>query len=380
MSAAFPTPNPQNKDRDLAIDYLRAFVIVLVILLHAALAYTSFSTFNATHYYESSAPVVDASRWPTLDLIVLYLDTFMMSLLFLVSGLFALPSLESKGSRGFFVGRLQRLGIPFIVGAALIAPLAFWPSYLLSTPDSPTPYLARFFTADGWPVGPPWFLWVLLVFNGLIALANWKAPGLLAKLQRRPSVPVILLATIMAFLPVNLFIPAYYWVSLGPFDLQPARLLLYFTYFILGMGLGAGGKWRETDWPRYWGAWFVLGLLSFVVYALFLGVAPILMPQMAYQAILAVTFSVSCAGACLGMLGAFRKFVRRRLPLFNDLSANAYAIYLIHYLFVLWLQFALVPLPWPAWVKFFIAFSGGLALSWLTSKLLRGFAAVRRVL
>ncbi|MFC1975273.1 acyltransferase family protein [Chloroflexota bacterium] len=118
----------QPKEHDVPIDYLRSFVIVLVVFLHAALAYTSFSIFNETRYVDSTAPVVDTSRWPLLDLFVLFFDTFMMPLLFLISGLFTISSLERKGGRGFFNARLQRLGIPFVVAALFIAPLAFWPS------------------------------------------------------------------------------------------------------------------------------------------------------------------------------------------------------------------------------------------------------------
>jgi glucan biosynthesis protein C len=81
----------QRQERDVAIDYLRSFIIILVVFLHAALAYTSFSTFNETRYVDSSAPVVDASRWPFLDLFVLFYDTFFMALLFFISGLFTIP-------------------------------------------------------------------------------------------------------------------------------------------------------------------------------------------------------------------------------------------------------------------------------------------------
>jgi hypothetical protein len=49
----------------------------------------------------------------------------MMSLLFSVSGLFTISSFERKGSGGFFIARLQRLGIPFVVASLFIAPLAF---------------------------------------------------------------------------------------------------------------------------------------------------------------------------------------------------------------------------------------------------------------
>jgi hypothetical protein len=41
------------------------------------------------------------------------------------------------------------LDIPFVVASLFIAPLAFWPSYLLAVPESKTPYWVIFFTSDG---------------------------------------------------------------------------------------------------------------------------------------------------------------------------------------------------------------------------------------
>jgi glucan biosynthesis protein C len=369
--------NAQLKERDIAIDYLRAFVIVLVVFLHAALAYTSFSTFDTNRWVDSSAPVVDASRWPFLDLFVLFFDTFFMALLFLVSGLFTISSLERKGSGGFFVARLQRLGIPFAVASILIAPLAFWPSYLMAVPESQTPYLIRFFTSDGWPVGPPWFLWMLLVFDGIVALTSRFAPAVLAKLRHQPTNLVILLVTIASFLPLSLIGSHYWWLSLGPFDMQPIRIGLYFAYFLLGMALGTGQQWQGAKWPKRWGVWFILGILSFGVYVVLLGSNA---PNLASQLALGITFAVSCAGASMGLLGAFRKFVRNRHPIFDNLSANAFGIYIIHYGVVLWIQFALLSAPWPAWLKFGITFTGGLALSWGASELIRQIPAARRIL
>ncbi|MEJ2149435.1 MAG: acyltransferase family protein [Chloroflexota bacterium] len=378
-SASFSTENTQIKGRDIPIDYLRSCVIVLVVFLHAAIAYTTFSTFNAARYFESSAPIVDSVRWPFLDLFVLFFDTFFMPLLFFVSGLFTFHSLDRKGSRGFFTARLRRLGIPFLVGAVLIAPLAFLPSYLASTPESQTPYLLRFFTSDGWPVGPPWFLWMLLLFNGIVALAYRFAPDALARLRKPPTALAIFLVMIASFLALGLFIPTYYWISLGPFDFQPARLGLYFASFLLGMAAGTGQQWRTAGWPRHWGLWLGLGLFSFFVYiALF--IEAVRLPGPAHQVAVGVTYATSCAGASLGFLGAFRKLVRRPRPIFEGVSDNSYGIYLIHYPFVLWIQFFLLAVVWPAWAKFGVAFVGALALSWGTSASIRRIPAVRRIL
>jgi glucan biosynthesis protein C len=378
-SADSPSNETQRKERDVAIDYLRAILIVLVVFLHAALAYTSFSTYDETRWVDSSAPIVDTSRWPFLDGFVLYYDTFFMALLFLVSGLFVIASLERKGSRGFFIARLQRLGIPFAIGALFIAPLAFLPSFLMADPRPQAPYLATFFTSDGWPVGPPWFLWVLLLFNGVVVLIHRFAPNVLAKLHKQPTAFVIFLMTIISFLPLSLVGSHYWWLTLGPFDVQPIRLGLYFVYFLLGMALGTGQRWQKPGWPKYWGAWFIVGLFSFFVYMGMVG-ETFQLPVLVSQVILGITFAASCTGASLGFLGAFRRFVRRPHPILDNLSANAYGIYLVHYAVVLWIQFALLSVSWPAWGKFSVVFVGGLALSWGVSELARRVPAVRRVL
>ena len=378
-STDFPSGKTLRKERDVAIDYLRSFIIVLVVFLHAALAYTSFSTYDETRWVNSSAPVVDTSRWPFLDWFVLYYDTFFMALLFLISGLFVISSLERKGGKGFFISRLQRLGIPFVFAALFIAPLAFLPSYLMAVPRPQAPYLATFFTSDGWPVGPPWFLWVLLVFDGIVVLVRRVVPSVLEKLHRQPTALVIFLGAIVSFLPLSLVGSHYWWVTLGPFDLQPIRLGLYFAYFLLGMALGTGQRWQKVGWPKYWGAWFIMGLFSFFVYMGVLG-DTFQLPALVSQVMLGVTFAASCTGASLGFLGAFRRFVRRPCSIFDNLSANAYGIYLVHYAVVLWIQFVLLSVSWPAWVKFGITFSGGLALSWGVSELVRQIPAVRRVL
>ena len=133
------------------------------------------------------------------------------------------------------------------------------------------------------------------------------------------------------------------------------------------------------SWPKYWGAWFTVGVLACFVYMGAVG-NTFQLPAFASQLMLGVTYAVSCTGASLGFLGAFRRFARRPRPVLDHLSANAYGIYIIHYVAVLWIQFALLPISWPAWIKFGIAFIGGLALSWGVSTLLRQIPAVRRVL
>jgi hypothetical protein len=56
-----------------------------------------------------------------------------------------------------------------------------------------------------------------------------------------------------------------------------------------------------------------------------------------------------------------------RLATLDSLSGNAYGMYLIHYAFVVWLQYLLLPTGLNAATKFAIVLAGALSLSWSTS-------------
>jgi len=104
----------ESSARKMAIDYLRTFIIVLVLVHHSFPAYVRFGQFNRVHYLWSTAPIVDAQRWVGFDLIVVCNDIFFMSLMFFVSGLFVWPSLRRKGTGAFPRDRLLRLSLPFV--------------------------------------------------------------------------------------------------------------------------------------------------------------------------------------------------------------------------------------------------------------------------
>ena len=74
------------------------------------------------------------------------------------------------------------------------------------------------------------------------------------------------------------------------------------------------------------------------------------------------------------MVNTLLNHVRKPNPILERLSANAFGIYLVHCALVLWIQYALLPVPWPAWTKFGVAFMGGLALSWGLTALARQYA------
>ena len=50
--------------RDVAFDYLKTTLVLMVVAHHSCLAYTAFAHFDPAHYLTgSTAPVVDTARW-----------------------------------------------------------------------------------------------------------------------------------------------------------------------------------------------------------------------------------------------------------------------------------------------------------------------------
>src|SRR5579885_1485506 len=194
---------------NLPIGYLRGFIVALVVLHHSLLAYHPFappppvSLVPQPHWWQAF-PVVDSHRWSGSTFIVGFNDVFFMSLLFFLSGLFVWPGLARKGAGRFLRDRLLRLGLPFAVAAGVIAPLAYYPTYLqLKVHDGFAGYWQQWLALDSWPSGPAWFIWVLLVFDAMAVVLFRIAPrwdGSLARL--RPVALFALLVTVSALVYV----------------------------------------------------------------------------------------------------------------------------------------------------------------------------------
>ncbi len=366
--------------RDLAIDYLRSGVTMLVVVHHAALAYTTFSHYDPGQYLRSTAPVVDMFRWMPLDPLVGFNDMFFMPLMFLISGLFVIPSLERKGSGRYLFDRAKRLGIPFIISATVLSPLAFYPSWLLSDEVSRGDFLPGFFDSSNWTPGPAWFLWLLLAFSGGVAVAYRLMPNVVKKLSLSASsawslVGIFLAVSVSTTVPPRLFILPDTWTRLwGPFVFQSWRLLLYFAWFLLGVALGAANLKLSLsrDHLRPWPLWLALAVSVYVAALPGLRAEYFAnMPEWVMKAIPATVYSLCCTLASLAALGLARSFFRTTRPLADSFTANAYGIYVFHYGFVTWCQFYLLTKPLPAALKFLLTLSVALTASWLLTALLR---------
>lgn len=382
------------------INYLRSFITILVVVHHSALAYTTFAYFDTTTYINSTHPIVDHNSWIGFDLLVSFNDSYFMALMFLIGGLFLTKSIKRKGEKRFMIDRLQRLLIPFLTIGTVFMLLSYFPAYYLNEEKIDVfHYIQDFFTTQKWPVGPPWFLWELFLFNMVFALCYKvveRMPiSLKVLLSKRFNKPFVLISILVVsiwllYVPLTYNIGAYTWTGIGPFDFQLNRVLLYFGYFIFGMFIGKtdfnNGIFSDTSkLIKSWKVWSIISIILFFGLTYFVQLKTTLVNHFNMSQIFSdichhTLFVLTGLMLSISFIVIFKRFVNDSYKWWNSISENAYMIYLCHYIFVIWFQFLLLNIELSAIAKFFVTFILSFLISWGLSIILRKIEFVRKYL
>jgi fucose 4-O-acetylase-like acetyltransferase len=383
---------PKTATRAAAFDRARTCIIVLVLIHHSILPYT--------HDGRS-----DHEAFVGFDAIATFNDSFFMAAMFLLSGLFVWPSLRHKGIGDFLRDRWWRLGLPFAVAALTLMPIAYYADEIRRHDLSFAAYWWKTVTVGPWHSGPAWFIGVLLIFDVLAAIVYRAAPILveaigelsLAGLRRPQSAfRALLIGSIIAFVPAELYFGAARWLTIGPLSIQASRILLYLLYFFVGVGIGSvryeqGLLAEKGELAQRWPAWFAASIASFGCLLALLYVSHNLIadadaPPLWWSLAYAIAFAFFCAAQTFNLLALFLRFGDDGSSILDPLRESSYGIYLIHYVPLLWLQYALSdvslapPAPVDAILKAGIILMVTLAISWAATAALRSIPGVARVL
>jgi peptidoglycan/LPS O-acetylase OafA/YrhL len=87
-------------------------------------------------------------------------------------------------------------------------------------------------------------------------------------------------------------------------------------------------------------------------------------PSLELQILDDLSFVVACLSSCICVLAVVLRFAGKASAALDSIRTNAYGMYLVHYLFVVWLQYVLLGAELPALIKGALVFCGTLALSW----------------
>ena len=374
-------------DRVVPLDRARTFITLLVVLYHSVINYTYFGIGG------------DRMRWIGFDGVVLFCDSFFMACMFFISGLFVHASLVRRGGGSYVASRLLRLGLPYLVSILVIMPLAYYRYYLAQFDFAQ--FYAHMLSELTWPVGSAWFILVLLVFDVMAALIWIVVPRAVEALGQAanrlserpmPAIAGFIAFSIIIYLPPHLVFGDSAWFTAGryPLVIQTSRILLYAGYFFCGVAVGAGGLRQGFlaeggTLARRWRSWLGLAALFYagiicLVYVHRSGLIELRSPPLWWQAAYGLVFAMYCAAMTAFVPAVFLHLARSRVPLLDAMQKQAYGIYLIHFIPLIWMQYVISDPPLPAFVKFLIVFAVTLSASWAATMVLRKIPAVAKVI
>lgn len=375
QSAAIHLRKPPVDSRVHGLDWLRAGAAILVVTLHAGIAYLVARMPGlawATH---------DPAGHPTVDAITWWINGFIMPLFFVQSGYLACQIMRAKGPEEFLRHRTRRLLGPFALGCILILPLDLYAWLLGWAGDGKiTLHKLRSLKIDGplgdnlWGVSHLWFLQYLWLFCllawGIRRLAGWQdgkltaSNGLLFQ-QSSGQVTFALLAisTLALWWEPQLVIGFRH--SWWP---QLENLLFYAPWFALGWIIDTC---REAPHERYAHRACEIRLVASL--ALFTLLLPLIHQHVSEplqemsRVGMATLFVVHAWLAVTGWFGVCLRWLNRRPPVSVKYIAEAsFWIYLFHHPVVGLTQVSLSQVMLPVAFKFLLTTVVGLVLPLLT--------------
>jgi glucans biosynthesis protein C len=228
------------------LDWLRFFIVLSLTPFHAALSYTGW---GGVYVYDdpirdqiaSGIGLYHSTLFPALRYFTIFMDNWFMHLLFLISGIGAVHSLDKRDAGSFIGERALRLTLPLGIGTITVVPIQSWLRALDMRAFSGGffSYLPRYF-ATGYEWGHLWFLGYLFAFSvvALPLFLRWKRRGrpasLVAFLSGGPGLlaPALLFGLVEAALRPG-------WPGNYTLVNDWACVAIYLGFFALGYLLGS---------------------------------------------------------------------------------------------------------------------------------------------
>jgi len=345
-------------ERYHGLDAARGLLMALGVLLHAGNVYG----------VRGEWLVHDPPGARFFDDLVSVLHSFRMPAFFLLSGFFASLTLERQGLALFLGRRVQRLLLPLVAAGLTLNSVQTLLLQRAARPAHEGSVVGQLVASwrDGSWVTHLWFLIALLLYCtvlGAVCATPWVGRGL-KRLERATSereLPRWLWIALLAALPA-VSVVAWGLAQVLPGATQPlygplsGQLLLYYLpFYAVGCATYYVRRARLTPLasPVWIGAAWLLWYLGSRIIAS-VDVGPLLeswvqlgLPWLASWLVFAL-FLTFCARPSA------------RLRAFAD---STYTIYLFHHLLVIVGAFALIPITWPAALKFTVVCSATLALT-----------------
>lgn len=229
----------QISTRTYALDNLRTFLTVLVIVHHAALLYGGLGSFGYQSHHHPQGSSMPLTAFCVLN------QTFFMALFFLLSGYFSSIAAK-KRSRGMFLfEKWKRLGVPTLIsslfGRGLFKAILAWRINGTGWEGVKSEFIAGVKNTRG-AVGPTWYTALLLVFDVLYTIGLPKHFASKLPKERQPLMANSRATLTTQSSPHNIVRTAHIVIglSLAAISAFLIRLRYPFGYTFIPLGLNVG--------------------------------------------------------------------------------------------------------------------------------------------
>jgi len=356
-----PMPNTSKdaaSERVYSLDALRAVMMLLGIVIHAAITYASID-------YGRAWSLKDPNNSLLFDVVVGFIHAFRMPVFFVAAGYFSALLFYKKGPKAMLMNRLKRIVFPFLLGVLITYPIIIF-SFTFSKAAfagaaSPASDAWQFTLSGAWlplNVAHLWFLYFLAMY----AVVGWLLALLFSKLSSFSAAAKRVFSILFQsfWLPLMVMIVLYfgcfYWMGgagiliNNNWKVNPSIFVTYLVFF------GAGWMIYNTNSLAFLGG-FPIWQLS-IATALFFVANFITWPSAPWVLMVRQLFTAVYGSLFIfGFIAFFITYFSHYSRWLSYQMDAAYWVYIIHLPIVAFVPGVIAGISIPALVKFANTFS-----------------------
>ena len=314
-------------DRIHSLDFLRAFALLMGVLLHVLMLFLE--------PFDGSEPRLGAS------IIFIWIHTWRMPLFMLLAGFFTALSLSKRDVGNYALNRLIRLGVPILLLWAVIPAVDETTSDIFKLPELiswvlyDVPFTLR--------LDHLWFLYYLLIFYGVLLLFKSITPRIFTFISdfKLSSARVLLL-----WLPILILLSPLNKPTGGIFgeipttfgDIELGSMLFMASFFLMGLQIQKSARFLEQlQQKRFW-------VPSLIIFSLIpiglMGWGGLKDEPFVFSSVLEMWISNSLSGSAalllvLSIMGFGMNQITSSGSTLRWLVKLSYPIYVFHLIFVI---------------------------------------------